>query len=204
MEDYDVQGRILACATSLGADLLIMGTHGRTGLGWLMLGSVTDKVLRTATCPVLTVPPAVMRAAKPPFKRVLCPVDFSEPSLHALRFALALAQEGDARLTLLHVLPAPTPDDVVAMMGHRSRCEERARRRLERLLPVASRTFCSPSSRVTWGAPPRSIVEVANGEASDLIVMGVRQRGILERMFVGSNASQVVRHATCPVLTVKV
>jgi nucleotide-binding universal stress UspA family protein len=205
VEDYDVEGRILASAASLTADLIVLGTHGRTGLGWLMLGSVTDKLLRAANCPVLTVPPTAMKAAKPPFKRVLCPVDFSEASLHAVRLAIVLAQEGDARLTLLHVLPASAAHDSFTMMqAHRCQREQAAREDLERLLPVASRTFCSPATKVTWGAPYRSIVEVANSEGTDLIVMGVRRRGILDRVFAGFNTSQVVRHATCPVLTIRV
>ena len=107
VEDSDVDGRILAIAKTVSTDLLVIGTHGRTGLDWLIVGSVTDKILRHATCPVLTVPPSATHRARPPFKRLLCPIDFSEPSLEALRFAVPLAEEGDARLTLLHVLPDP-------------------------------------------------------------------------------------------------
>jgi len=204
VEDYDVEGRIRAVAASLTADLVVMATHGRTGLGWLMLGSVTDKLLRANACPVLTVPPTAVKTAKPPFKSVLCPVDFSEPSLHALRMAITLAEEGDARLTLLHVLGASAAHNSFAMTSeHRCVRERAAREGLERLLPATARTFCSPTIKVTWGAPYRSIVDVASSEATDVIVMGVRPRGILDRVFAGFNTSQVIRHATCPVLTIR-
>ena len=88
-------------------DLIVLGTHGLSGVDRAMLGSVTEKVLRKASCPVLTVPPAVETAAKVPYKRLLCPVDFSESSLNALRHALSLAEEADASLTILHVFDWP-------------------------------------------------------------------------------------------------
>lgn len=207
LEDYDdVEGRILALAETMHADLLVIGTHGRTGLDWLLVGSITDKVLRHATCPVLTVPPAVTRRARPPFKRLLCPIDFSKPSLEALRFVVPLAEEGDARLTLLHVLPdSASPDGFVLAetAADRARCEAATRHRLEALIPSEAVPFCEPVIRVTWGTPYRSIVEVAGDEASDLIVMGIGKHGILDRILHGTNVPQVIRHATCPVLTLR-
>ena len=141
VEDDDVEERILEVAASIDAELLVMGTHGRTGLGWLIVGSVTDHVLRRAACPVLTVPPTATRSVAPPFKRVLCPVDFSLPSLDALRFALRLAQEDDAHLTLLHVLPEPASTDAPARdtLAQRRRCDESIRHRLEALVPAEAR-----------------------------------------------------------------
>jgi nucleotide-binding universal stress UspA family protein len=204
LEDADVEGRILAIAGTLHADLLVMGTHGRCGLDWLIVGSVTEHVLRHAACPVLTVPPAATRRARPPFKRLLCPIDFSEPSLEALRFVVPIAEEGDARLTLLHVLPdSATPDGFVLAETalDRARCEAPTKQRLEALVPKEAATFCDPVTKVTWGTPYRSIVEVAADEASDLIVMGAGKHGLLDRILHGTNVPQVIRHATCPVLT---
>jgi nucleotide-binding universal stress UspA family protein len=205
LEDYDAEGRILEQAASVHADLLVMGTHGRTGLGWLIIGSVTDHVLRRAPCPVLTVPPGAMRTAKPPFKRVLCPVDFSVSSLDAVRLALRIAQEGDAHLTLLHVLPDPESTDAPARdtPAHQIRSEDSVRHRLEALVPADARAFCEPRTRVVRGTSYRVIVDVAGSEGSDLIVMGVGRRHVLDRLFVGSTTNQVVRHAECPVLTVR-
>ena len=103
--------QILEHATSLPADLIVIGTHGASGFEHLLLGSVTEKVLRRATCPVLTVPPRARTRAKLPFKRILCPLDFSESSLAALDFAVSLAQQGDAALTLLHVFEWSAEED---------------------------------------------------------------------------------------------
>jgi nucleotide-binding universal stress UspA family protein len=205
LEDYDAEGCILEQAASVNADLLVMGTHGRTGLGWLIVGSVTDHVLRRAPCPVLTVPPQATRTAKPPFTRVLCPVDFSRPSLEAVKFALRLAQEAVVLLTLLHVLPDAVSIDAPARdtPAHRRRCEESARYRLEALVPADARAFCDPQTRVVRGTSYRVIVDIAGAERSDLIVMGVGRQHVLDRLFVGSTTNQVIRHAECPVLTVR-
>ena len=98
---------ILDQASDMNADLLVMGTHGRSGFERLLLGSVAEKVLRKASCPVLTVPrrlPDAVPAGPVIFKRILCPVDFSDSSLLALKYAKSMAQEADGRLTVLHVL----------------------------------------------------------------------------------------------------
>jgi nucleotide-binding universal stress UspA family protein len=103
---------ILAKADAMPADLLVMGTHGRSGFERLVLGSVTEKVLRKAACPVLTVPKAVPDVVPAPpvlFKRIICAIDFSDCSMHALNYAMSLAQEADAHLTVMHVIELP-PD----------------------------------------------------------------------------------------------
>lgn len=204
-DNHEPARRILACASALGADLLVMGTHGRAGLERLVLGSVTEKVLRNAPCPVLTVPPPVIRAMRTPIKRLLCPVDFSEWSLAALRFALSLAQESDARLTILHVLPLPGDQayEPLDTPEYRLRCEDQARGHLDVLVADEARQFCEPVTKLIWGTPYRRILEAADEEAIDVIVMGVHSRGIVDRLLVGSTTNQIVRHATCPVLTLR-
>ena len=101
----DAWREILAEAEGLSADLVVMGTHGRSGFEHLLLGSVTEKVVRRATCPVLTVSnlPAPPRVG-PLFRRVLCAADLTEASAHTIDFALALAEENQADVTLLHVI----------------------------------------------------------------------------------------------------
>ena len=206
-ERYSPATSILECAASLPADLIVMGTHGRGGFERLMLGSVTEKVLRKATCPVLTVPPPAVRAAKPPFKRLLCPVDFSTPSIAALRFAVSLAQESDARVTVMHVLNEPAGDEPflesLDTPEFRLRCEHSARTRLEALIPDEARTFCEPVTQTRWGKPYRRILDVAENESTDLIVMGVHGRNAVDVMLFGSTTNQIVRHAVCPVLTLR-
>ena len=97
---------ILEQAASMKADLLVIGTHGRSGFERLALGSVAEKVLRKANCPVLTVPNRLPDVPAGPvlYKRILCPIDFSDSSLHALKYAMSMAQEADGQLTVLHVV----------------------------------------------------------------------------------------------------
>jgi nucleotide-binding universal stress UspA family protein len=193
------------------ADLLVMGTHGRRGFERLVLGSVTEKVLRKSPCPVLTVPRHA--PGSPPgdafaFKRILCPVDFSDSSRKALEFALSLAMEADAKLGLLHVIEqlSDMGQPEVARFDLRAYAEylERgARDRLAALIPEDAREWCRPEVVVVPGKAHRGILKVAEERRSDLIVMGVAGRGGIDRMVFGSTAAQVVREAACPVLTVR-
>ena len=200
--------QILERAGSLPADLIVIGTHGASGFEHLLLGSVTEKVLRRASCPVLTVPPLARTTSKLPYKRLLCPVDFSDSSLAALDFAFSLAQEGDAALTLLHVFdwPAedvPLPTRPFNMAEYRQEAERAALAKLHALVPDAIRDWCHPSTRVAHGKAYREILGVATADSTDLIVMGVHGRNVVDLMLFGSTTNQVVRHATCPVLTIR-
>jgi nucleotide-binding universal stress UspA family protein len=172
-----------------------------------MLGSVAEKVLRKATCPVLTVPPASVTAAKVPYTRLLCPVDFSDSSLAALRFAFSIAEEADASLTILHVFDWPPDDELLVERLDspevRRLITEEGHGRLEALVTDEVRTWCKPSTKIAYGRPYREIVELAQNEGADLIVIGVRGRKPLDLTVFGSTTNQVVRRASCPVLTLK-
>ena len=205
---------ILDRAAALPADLIVMGTHGAGGFEHLMLGSVTEKVVRRARCPVLTVPPRDRGQSPLPFRRLLCAVDFSEASLSAVSTALSFARESGAHLTLLHVLewpwhepPPPAMSDLpaaqaAALAEFRRYSEESARKRLESLVPNSD-----PVSRVTTrlasGKPHVELLDVATAEQSDLIIMGVQGRNALDVALFGSTTNQVVRRAACPVLTLR-
>jgi nucleotide-binding universal stress UspA family protein len=209
---------ILRQASSMRADLLTIGTHGRSGFDRLLLGSVTEKVLRKAQCPVLTVPqrlPDAVPAAPVVFTRILCPIDFSDSSLHALNYAMSLAQEADARLTLLHVmvydLAAEAPemydtaiaDRRLTVTDYRTRCEQYAKDRLQAVVPDTVRAYCTVETMLATGRPYREILRVAAEQQADLIVMGVQGRGAADLMLFGSTTQHVVRQATCPVLTLR-
>ena len=206
-EDYYPSNRILQCAASLPANLIVMGTHGRGGFERLLLGSVAEKVLRKASCPVLTVPPPAHATSKLPFKRLLCPIDFSESSIAALRFASSIAQESAAHLMLLHVFDWPTDDELLfealSQPELRKEIEARAQRQLEALIPADARLWSDTSTRIDYGKPYRRILEIAEGSEVDLIVMGVRGRNALDMMLFGSTANHVVRRASSPVLTLR-
>jgi nucleotide-binding universal stress UspA family protein len=206
---------ILDRAAVLPADLIVMGTHGRGGFQHLVLGSVTERVLRRAVCPVLTVPPRAHSTSHLPFRQLLCAIDFSESSLAALQFALSLARESEARLTMLHVLEWPweepppprleeLPVEQAAALGEYRRYRERmALMRLEALVPASARGSQPPATRLSNGKAYVQILDVANDEDSDLIVIGVHGRNPIDMMLFGSTANQIVRRASCPVLTLR-
>lgn len=206
--------QIVERASRLHADLIVIGTHGASGFEHFMLGSVTEKVLRKAPCPVLTVPPRAQTASRVPPKRVLCAVDFSDASLTAVRFASSLTSESGSSLTLLHVLqwpwhepPAPSidslpPEQGFALAAFRRDAEERARTRLDAV--VAELTVRSSiTTRLASGTPYEQILEVSATEQMDLIVLGVGSRSVLNLALLGSTTNHVVREATCSVLTVR-
>ena len=200
--------RIVERAASLPADLIVIGTHGTGGFERLVLGSVTEKVLRKASCPVMTVPPHAQTTSQLPFKRLLCPVDFSDSSLAALEFAFSVAQEGDAELTILHVFEwladgAPLASRHFTVPEYRREVENEYGGKLQALVPESVRTWCRPTTRMSHGKAYREILAAATQDGADLIVMGTHGGNALDAMLFGSTTNQVVRRATCPVLTLR-
>lgn len=198
--------RIVEVADRTEADLIVLGTHGRSGFERLLLGSVTEKVVRTSPVPVITVPPPSVATSRLPFKRVLCGIDFSAPSMAGLRFALSLAKESNSTLTLLHVLEFPPESEAMYtqpfdMARYRAAVQEDATRRLMELVTEDVRTWCQPETRLVYGRPYEQILAAATDGHSDLIVLGVHGRNALDIMLFGSTTNQVIRRATCPVLT---
>lgn len=209
-EAANISEAIVSRARGTSVDLIVIGTHGRSGFERLMLGSVAEKVLRKAGCPVLTVPPhapdSVPREAGA-LRRVVCPVDFSHSSKGALDYAAALAGEASARLTVLHVvepIPAlPEYAGAVDLADLRQECLQQARTELSRTVKECVRDSSRADELVVVGRSHTEILRVADDEAADLIVMGVRGRGATDLMFFGSTTNHVVRAAHCPVLTVR-
>ena len=201
---------IVLLAERMTADLLVMGTHGRGGFERLFLGSVTEKVLRTTLCPVLTIPPPIQTPTADPvvYKTILCPVDFSNTSLRALEYALSLARETDARLILLHVVEGIIGPPDLDMSAHfdvpvyHRYLEADAVTRLKTAIPDDARSGRS-EERVTSGKPYREILRVAAETNADLIVMGVHGRGVVERWVLGSTTHHVIREARRAVLTLR-
>lgn len=204
---------ILERAKTLPSDLVILGTHGRSGFERLLLGSVTERVLRKAPCPVLSVPRQADDGAPvgPLFKRILCPVDFSDCSMRALDYALSMAQEADACLTVLHVLDLEgaiselwrdrlTPP---ALSKELETLENEKRDRLARAVPAGVSSFCEVETIMARGTPYREVLRVASEKQSELIVMGVHGRRAADLLFFGSTTNHVVRQAPCPVLTIR-
>ena len=205
-EHVNVSRMIVSRAGALRADLITMGTHGRTGFSRFVLGSVTEKVLRTAGCPVLSVPPlapdAVPRSPVA-YQRIICPIDFSEGSARALEYAAAIAQLAHARLTIVHIIELPPdvgepprPD----LAEYRAVRFEQARKALQ-MATAPLQCACEKQELLLAGRPTREILRLANEVQADLIVMDVQGRGAADRLLFGSVTQQVVRAAACPVLT---
>jgi nucleotide-binding universal stress UspA family protein len=207
-----VHDEILAQLAATHADLLVIGTHGRAGVQRLFLGSVTEKVIRKAACPTLVVPPRtadVEPDAPVQFRRILCPIDFSESSLDALAYAINMAEEADARLTLLHVVEIPqvlSQEPTVLeldLTSIREAVVAAARRRLHGLIPEQARTYCRVETTVVEGRAHQEVLRQAAALEADLVVMGVHGRGVVDRLLFGSTTHHVIRAAACPVLIVR-
>lgn len=200
---------VLGAARSLPADLIVLGTHGRGGWDHLVLGSVMEKVLRKASCPVLTVPPPVSgptHAAPLGFERIVAALDFSDWSMSALRFAASLAQESGARLIAVHVLDGLHTENLTAypdfdLARFRRHLEDDARSRVREAIPSEVRP--GAEEVVAIGRPHEEIVRLARERDAHLIVIGVHGRTALDLMMVGSTTHQVIRTASCPVLTLR-
>jgi nucleotide-binding universal stress UspA family protein len=203
VEEGDVTDSILALAQEQAVDLIVMGTHGRHGLDHLLLGSVTEKVLRKARCPVLTVRKPAHEFVAPAdslepvhLRKILFGVDFSTYSERALLYALSLAEEYKAELTLLHVMEDfPLHKDLTTVTSE-------VVQELERLLPPSARGCGLLKPRLRVGKPYEEIIRSAREADTDLIILGVRGRNALDLVIFGSTTYRVIQQGPCPVLTV--
>jgi nucleotide-binding universal stress UspA family protein len=186
-------------------DLLVVGTHGRTGAMKLLLGSVAEEIFRRASVPVLTIGPSVRNGAhsRGRFHRVLYTTDFTSQAQAAAPYAISMAQENQARLVLLHVMRDPSERNVeqkakdsVANVMHQ----------LYEIVPQSAEIWCRPEATVRFGPPADRILEAAKELEADLIILGVRDPG--KRIgaathLEGTIAHKIVAHAACPVLTIR-
>lgn len=208
-ESGDARAVIVDQALTTKTDLIVMGTHGHRGFQRLLLGSVTESVLRAAPCPVLTVPPNERAAASQvTFKRIICPVDFSPSALQAVGFAVDLARQADGRVTLMSALEWLAEEEPRSLAHFnvpefRGLMARNTEDQLRALVTSESQTRSAIDTLVVFGRAHRQILRVAEEQAADLIVMGAQGRGGLSLALFGSTTQQVVRSATCPVLIVR-
>jgi nucleotide-binding universal stress UspA family protein len=187
-------------------DLVVLGTHGRTGVRKLLMGSVAEEIFRRAACPVLSVGPNVSHKPdrEAEFHRILFATDFSQESLTALPYAMSLAEEDEAQLALLHVL-----EQAAAGIVDLEADTAFLLRRLRELIPEEAEPRCHAECLVEFGrqfaSPAERILEVAKNRAADLIVLGVRPvHGNPGRVtHLASTTAQILTQAVCPVLTVR-
>jgi nucleotide-binding universal stress UspA family protein len=196
---------ILSFAEEKSADLIVMGTHGRRGLDRLTMGSVTERVLRKARCPVLAVRKPAHDFVEPDSKtdcvhlrKILLCTDFSDHARHAFSYACSLATEYNAELTLLHVLEDSGGQKFL------QEATATAVKELEKLVPSEVPNWCKVKSLVRAGKPYQEIIQLAQEEQSDLIIVGVRGRNALDLALFGSTTYRVIQLGSCPVLAVHV
>ena len=206
-DDDPVHG-ILDAADRVGADLIVMSTHRRGGIGRMLYGSVGDRVLRHATVPVLLVPSIVSHpwSSDRPLS-LLVPLDGSELAGEALLSAELLAETFESRVTLLQVIQAPTdplygegyvyvPYDDGAEIAD-------ARQYLDGLAAGLAATLEVVETKVAVGEPARTIAEAAREAGADVIVMATHGHGGLRRLILGSVATSTLHQSTVPLLLLR-
>ena len=203
-------------------DLIVMGTHGRTGADKFLMGSIAEEIFRRSPVPVLTIGPHVRSSVHTGgrFHRILFPTDFTAASEAAAPYAISLVQENKAKLVLLHVMRIPEPQNGDGL--HKHGCDEHERiesehRRFELSVAEAihqlyetvstdTDLYFPPQTLVEYGDPAERILSAAKERSSDLIVLGVRDAtghiGSATHL-ARATAHKVVAHAPCPVLTVR-
>jgi len=204
IEEGDIWTNLQAVILKRNIDLLVIGTHGRSGMGKLVLGSAAEQIFRDAHCPVLTVGPHSLERSSPDgeFHRILCASSFESESTTAAAYAVSFAQECESSLTLLHVIENPKAGDLVIAQD----LIESSRRRLASLVPAEVEQWCAPDYCVEHGEAAETILHVAKNRKADLIVMGVhRPAGFpgADTHLSIATAHKVVSQANCPVLTVR-
>ncbi|MCS6951751.1 MAG: universal stress protein [Bryobacterales bacterium] len=187
IEALPVDG-ILRAVRELPADLIAMGTHGRSGVNRLMLGSVAERVLRASPVPVLTVRPT--EHGPEPFDRprhIVCPVNDTAVARRSLAYAAQMAHCFQAELTVLHVSEPGARDRIGDLCAW---------------VPAELRSLCSLREVTRQGEAAREIIAAASESRCDLLVMGARHRRFFDTTVLGTTTVRVVRHSPCAVLTV--
>jgi len=198
----DVWSGVEAKLKERPVDLIVLGTHGRSGLGRFVLGSSAEKILRRSPVPVMVVGPVHGRVpSEGHFQRVVFPSDFTPQSLAAAHYAVSVAEENQAALTLLHVIKkegkerrAATENLSIAEALHR----------LHEIVPAGRALSCRPETVVEHGEPAARILDTAKEKKADLIVLGVRGNGgSFATTHLDNIAHKIIVRSGCPVLTVR-
>lgn len=206
IEEGEVTEVLSKLVREYDADLIVIGTGGRKGLGKLLLGSVAEEVFRKAECPVLTVGPhATGWQSDGHLRHILYATDFGPESLHGLPYAISLAEENRARLTLLHVAPEPgvalpEPEPGALPVLNRDEVTASTTTQLRALISEPNQLWQEPEYNVRFGSPAETIVKMA--ETADMIVLGVKRPVALTKHLGAGVAYKVVCEAPCPVLSV--
>jgi nucleotide-binding universal stress UspA family protein len=198
---------ILHTAARISSDVIVMGTHGRTGVQRLLLGSVAERVIRQSSVPVLVVPPNIKRESHDAIRleTILCAVDFSTPSARAVNCAASIAAAAGARLVLAHALEWSEESEPLPGAGKPllPSSEDDAVARLNGLLTDEIRARCDPEFVVGYGSASDEILRLVRDYHVDLVVLGTRQRNRIDLAVFGSTAQRLLRDGVSAMLTVR-
>jgi nucleotide-binding universal stress UspA family protein len=190
-----IEDQLLKSIGERNIDLVVAGTHGRTGWRKLLLGSVVEAICRVATCPLLTVGPALTPHEGVPFKRILFPTDLSKESMSIVPYLASLSEKYESHVTVLHVLPAETETNRDAralsepIRANMARCFRKG------LAPAA------PEFTIEFGDTVDTVLQVAQQQNADLIAMGIRNALMPGIHLRSSIAYRIIVGASCPVFT---
>ncbi len=183
-------------------DLIVVGSHGRTGARKLLMGSIAEKIFRQASCPVLAVGPKVVdqKRSVAELNDILFATDFGEGSAATASYAVSLAHEHQARLSLLHVIERPHPGALSSEPA-----SDLLFHRLQELVPPDTDLVSHPGYIIQSGLPGERIVQFSIAHEIDLIVVGVHPHEAVSAVthLAHTTAQHIVTHAACPVLTVR-
>ena len=193
-------------------DLAVAATHGRSGIKRLVLGSVTERLMRLLPCPLLIVrslenDDTAISQFVLKIKKILVGCDFSPYSDLAFQYGLSLAQEFEAEVHLVHVVETPAYKGMMkysAAQGEEFEkvLHEQLKEKLSKMVPKESLAWCEPKLVLLDGYPNEEIIKHALANQIDLIVLGIRGRNLIEALFTGSTTDRVLRQSPCPVLSV--
>jgi nucleotide-binding universal stress UspA family protein len=184
-------------------DLVVMGTHGRTGIKHLFLGSIAEKIVRLSPIPVLTVHKCVEDCH---LENILVPIDFSQYSRDALEYALEIAKKVGASITVIHVIerviyPAFYPEGYYPILDFEPTLHKQVLENIDTFFKQIP--GLTAEKVVSAGRPSDEIKNYAENNNMDLIIMATRGLSGLQHLIVGSTAERVVRSSSIPVLTVR-
>jgi nucleotide-binding universal stress UspA family protein len=198
---------IVRISEEAGVDLVVSATHGRSGLRRLALGSVTERLMRTLSCPLLILQADESLRRTTNFNKIVVGCDFSADSQVAFDYGLSLAQEFQAELHLVHVIePSGYKDLLMApvLPGNHLGVELRDQlgENLAGMVPEDARHWCVPKTALLEGRAYEELIRYAGDQEIDLMILGTRGIGMVEKLLLGSTTDRVARHAPCPVLSV--
>lgn len=197
--------RLVEYADGHDIDLVVMGTHGRRGVDRMLFGSVTEEVVRTASCPVFTVRADADVTPSQAIRRILVPIDFSDASESAVQHAKEIAQTYGAEIDLLHVVEPPFYPSAYGIDSASFPTQEVVDRVEKQLGDVAREEIGYEHVMVeaTVGHPPSEILHYVDENEVDLVVIATHGRTGLERALLGSVTERVLRQSPAPVFVVK-